>query len=171
MTAMWSLFFFLLLSSKIFTVFSAKNNISGWKLELKILLNKYMNLCFTNQGSTAQKNHEYDKGFKPGVFNNLVAGFSQIPPFFSSKLYGTTHITTKVSNTTWKWETAMNAWKERTCMQRVAQETSGGRGNSTVTLTTSLLGFCHVLPWGEKKKKEEISHFVCLLTAIYTHIK
>lgn len=81
-------------------------------------------MCYTNQGSTAQKNHEYNKGFKPGVFDNLVAGFSQIPPCFSSKLFGTSHITMKISNTSWKWETTMKVWNECTCIWRVAQETS-----------------------------------------------
>lgn len=59
-----------------------------------------MKLCYTNQGSTAQENHEYNKGFKPGVFNNLVAGFSQIPPGFSSKLYSTAQAAMKVPSTT-----------------------------------------------------------------------
>lgn len=76
-----------------------------------------MKLCSTNQGSAAQKNHEYDKGFKPGVLNNLVAGFPQIPPCFSSKVYGSTLTATKVSNTTWRWE-IMIASNESTCRSR-----------------------------------------------------
>lgn len=153
---MWSLFFFLLMISKVFTLFAAKNNFSGCKSELKMLLNKYMKLCYTNQGSAAQKNHEYDKGFKPRVFNNLVASFSQIPPRFSSKLYGTTHITMKVSHTTWKRETAKNVWKEHTCMWRVVQETSGGREKSMVTLTASLLVFMFCQ---EKKNRKSLIFF------------
>lgn len=139
MAAIWRLFFSLIMSSKIFTVFAAKNNFSGCKLKAKILLSRYMKLCYTNQGSTAQKNHEYDKGFKPRMFNNLVAGFSQIPPGFSSKLCSTTQATMKVPNTTWKWETAMSAWKECTSMWRHGQEASGDRKKSMVTVTASLL--------------------------------
>lgn len=34
------------------------------------------------QGSTAEQDHEDDKGLKPVVFNNQVAGLPQKPPVF-----------------------------------------------------------------------------------------
>lgn len=34
----------------------------------------------TDQGSTAEQNHEDDEGFKPVVFNDQVAGLSEEPP-------------------------------------------------------------------------------------------
>lgn len=147
---MWSLFF--LYPDEVkgsLCVFYLKKNC---ELKLKMLLNKYKKLCYTNQSSAAQKNHEYDKGFKPGVLNNLVAGFSQIPPCFSSKLFVTNHRATDVSNTTWKWETIMNVWKECTCTCRVARAISEGREKSTATLTASLLMVFRVLPWEKNRK-------------------
>lgn len=34
------------------------------------------------QGSTAEKDHKDDEGFKPVVFNNQVAGLPEEPPVF-----------------------------------------------------------------------------------------
>lgn len=86
-------------------------------IKVKMLVQKYMKLCSTNQDSAAQKNHEYNKGFKPGVLNNLVAGFPQIPPRFSSKVHSSTLTAMKVSNTTWKWG-RMIVSNESTCRSR-----------------------------------------------------
>lgn len=142
--------------------FVAKNNFSVCKLKPKTL-HGYTKLCYTNQGSTAQKNHEHDKGFKPRMFNNLVASFSQVPPGFSSKLGSTTQTTRKVPSTAWKGE---SNWRESTWMWRHGQETSRDRTKSMVRVTAVLLLVFPVLP--REKENWDTSSLICIVAPIYT---
>lgn len=45
--------------------------------------------CFTYQSSTTEENHKDNESLKPVVFNNPEAGFSKVPPLFSSPFFYT----------------------------------------------------------------------------------